>query len=150
MQLGLWKKKMQKRSGIKKKQNSNRLWEILDDIKIHKSGSLLEDPAYKKDFNAFILLRALAMDKDLIQYVNIANEYQGSLSKEDFYKLLIKLIPKTKKRPQWIKNATVDTPEIKDIMSYYGCNRREAMIYYDRFGEEWAEDIGLLTGGLRK
>ena len=75
---------MRKRSGITKKKNSNRLWKIIDDIKIYKSGTLLDDPAYKKDFNAFIILRALAMDEDLISFVNIANEYQGSLSKEEF------------------------------------------------------------------
>jgi len=141
---------MQKRSGIKKKKNSNRIWKILDDIKIYKKGTLLEDPAYKKDFNAFVLLRALSMDEDLVPYVNIANEYQGSLSKEQFYKFLVKLIPKTKKRPRWIKNSAFDTPEIKDIMNFYGCNRREALIYHERFGEEWAEEISLTMGGLRK
>lgn len=139
-----------KREGLqKKKSNSNRLWEILDDIKLHKKGNLLDYEAYLRDFNTFIALRALAMDADLLPFTNAVNEFCGSLDKKQTYQLLVKLIPKTDYRAPWIKNEKTDNPTVDAIMEFYECNRREAFMYYDMFGEKWAEEIERKFGGLR-
>lgn len=139
-----------KRKGLKKKKsNNNFLWKIVDDIKIHKNGSLLDNPKYEKEFNAFLILRALSMDESLIDYANIANEFQGVLSKKEMYKLLIEIVPVTTSRCKWVKSNSDDNPYVDMIMEYYGCNRREAIMYIDLFGEKWSDEVKAQFGGSK-
>jgi hypothetical protein len=142
-------KQMKKREGLKKKKsNNNYLWEILDDIKIYKKGNLLDNPRYEKEFNPFIALRALAMDSDLTEIVNVINPVMGNLSKKQMYSLLIKLIPVTEKRVRWIKNVKDDNKDLEAVMKYFDCNRREALLYFNANDEKWLEEIKDDFGGL--
>jgi hypothetical protein len=139
-----------KRKGLsKKKKNNGLLWEIVEDIKVNKTGTLLDDENYLKEFNPFIVLRALSMDPDLLFFTNFVNSIHSSLDKKQLYKILVKMIPVTEKRCRWIKNESVENPTVDCIMNYYECNRREATMYYEMFGKEWAEQIESQFGGLR-
>lgn len=139
-----------KREGLRKKKSStNFLWEIIEDIKVHKKGTLLDDERYERDFNPFITLRALSMYPELLPFVNAVNEFGGTLNKKQTYQLLVKLIPKTDYRVPWIKNEKFENPAVDAIMEYYDCNRREAAMYYEMFGEKWADEIERMFGGLR-
>ena len=141
---------MKKREGLKKKKsNNNYLWEIIDDIKIYKKGNLLDNPRYEKEFNPFIALRALAMDSDLTEIVNIINPILGNLTKKQLYTILLKIIPVTEKRVRWIKNIKDDNKDIEAVMNYFDCNRREALMYVNMNDEKWLEEIKDDFGGLQ-
>ncbi len=141
---------MKKREGLKKNKsnNNNFLWEIIDDIKFYKKGNLLDDPRYEKEFNPFITIRALAMDSDLTEIVNLVNVFIGNITKKQLYNLLIKLIPKTNKKVQWIKNIKDDNKDLNLIMNYFDCNRREALLYLKLNDEKWLNEIEDDFGGL--
>lgn len=142
---------MKKREGLKKKKsNNNFLWEIIEDIKYYKKGNLLDNPRYEKEFTPFIAIRALAMDEDLTEIVNVVNPYIGNLSKKQIYNMLIRLIPKTDKRVRWIKNVKDDNPDVDMIMNYFDCNRREALMYLKTNNERWLEEIKDSFGGLQR
>ena len=146
---------MKKREGIKKKEKSTKVWEIVDDILVGKTGTLLEDATYEKDFNAFLIIRYMSMNPDLLPYCNYLNTLhdmrgQKSISKKQFYQLMVKLIPKVEKRFQYIRSATSEDPDLDAIMKYYDCNRREAIMYLETHGKKWAEEIATEFGGIRK
>jgi hypothetical protein len=146
---------MSKREGLKKQKKSTKVWEIVDDILVDKTGTLLEDATYEKDFNAFLIIRYLSMNPELAPYCNYLNRLhdmrgQKSISKKQFYKLMIKLIPRTEGRFQYIKSAVAESPEINNIMEYFECNRREASLYLELHGPKWAEEITKEFGGSRK
>jgi hypothetical protein len=77
----------------KEKQKKSNLFLILDDIRINKSGDLLEDDGNLKDFNNFIVLKFLSMDRRCVSDCNLLNQYQGILDKKQIYKLLVDIIP---------------------------------------------------------
>jgi len=140
-----------KREGLKKeKKNSNRIWEIIDDIKYYKTGNILDDPRYEKEFNQFIILRALAMDGDLVELANFINQYVGYIDNRQMYKLLLKLIPITDKKCQWVKNESQSIKDIEFIMEYFKCNRLEANLYYKMNDNKWLEEVKSSFGGLTK
>lgn len=146
---------MSKREGIKKKQKSNKIWDIIDDILVVKSGTLLDEPLYEKEFNSFFIIRYLSMNSDLLPYCNYLNKLhdvrgQKSISKKQFYKLMIKLIPVCEQRFEYIKSSAMEDPDIDNIMKYYECNRREAIMYLDIHGKKWVEDLSTEFGGLSK
>ena len=146
---------MAKREGLKKKQKPTKVWEIVDDILIGKNGNLLDDPTYEKDFNAFLIIRYLSMNPALLPYCNYLNKLhdirgQKSISKKQFYKLMVKMIPITEGRFQYIKSSVMESPEIDKIMEYYECNRREAAMYREIHGDKWVEEITKQFGGTRK
>ena len=137
------------REGLKKQKKSNRIWEIIDCIRDKSNPNLLDDSRYEKDFNPFIIVRALAMDYNMTELINLANPYIGHLSKKQLYKLFLSLTPKTDVRPQWIKNLKDDNKDLDAIMEYFNCNRREAMIYFDMNDKKWLEEIKSEFGGLQ-
>jgi hypothetical protein len=146
---------MSKREGLKKQKKATKVWEIVDDILVDKTGTLLNDPVYEKDFNAFLIIRYLSMNPDLLPYCNYLNRLhdirgQKSISKKQFYKLMIKLIPKTTGRFQYIKSSITESIEIDNIMEFYQCNRREAVMYLEIHGNKWSEEITKEFGGTRK
>ena len=146
---------MAKREGLKKQKKDSKVWEIVEDILVNKNGNLLDNPAYEKDFNAFLIIRFMSMNPDLLPYCNYLNKLhdirgQKSMSKKQFYSLMVKLIPKTTKRFPYIKSSVMENPDIDRIMEYYECNRREASLYLSLHGEKWAEEIKTQFGGTRK
>lgn len=146
---------MAKREGLKKKQKSTKIWDIIDDILVGKTGTLLDDPVYEKEFNSFFIVRYLSMNPNLIMYCDYLNRLhdirgQKSISKKQFYKLMIKLIPTCNTRFAYIKSSIMENPEIDNIMKYYECNRREAAMYLDIHGKKWSEEISKEFGGLSK
>jgi hypothetical protein len=146
---------MASRVGLKKQKKPTKMWEIIDDILVTKSGNLLNDVEFEKDFNAFMIIRFLSMNPNLLPYCNHLNKIhdirgQKSISKKQFYKLMVKFIPKTTERFPYIKSAIMENPDIDKIMEYYDCNRRESIMYLDIYGKKWCDEITKEFGGFRK
>lgn len=68
--------------------------------------STLNEQEYK-DFNIFLLQKFLSMNNDLVQSIDYISKYVffNNMSKEEYYKLLIYLIPKGK---YWIEFSKKD------------------------------------------
>jgi len=132
---------MVKKSIEKQKKKSNSFYKIIDDIRSKKQGDLLNDEENLKSFNNFMALRFLSMDRDIIDIVNLLNQFQGSLDKKSMYDILVDIIPENN---SYIKYTTTKKEECKFtsyICDYYQCSPKEALEYISIKGDEWAEDI---------
>lgn len=133
---------------VKKERKSNFLFDILDDIKWHKTGTLLDDPEHEKAFNNFIVLRMLAQNSDACEWVNLINEYQQTLSKKQLYKMLVAMIPKEKTYDGFVKSASLeDDDNIKYVSKFYECSLKEAREYVVVMGKEWSVEVKNRFGG---
>lgn len=127
------------------------LTDILNDIKFNKTGKVLDIEEAEKQFNSWLILRFLSMDEDLTEIVALVNEYQSVLSKKEFYKLLVEVIPKTKRFAQYIKGNEVKKDErIQKISRYYECSHRHAREYINIMGDQWADAVVNKFGGKEK
>lgn len=129
-----------------KKQKSN-LFNILDDIRIYKTGTLLEDDGNLKDFNNYKVLKFLSMDRGCIQDCNTLNQYQGILEKKQMYDLLLEVIPKNSNFIKFIGPKKETIKYIEFIEAYFECSRKEAIEYINLKGEDWASEIMKEFGG---
>lgn len=141
---------MKKREGlVKTKKKSNALFELLDDIKLHKTGTLLDDEEseHYKAFNSFIIFQMLSMNDSNCEILSLINHLQSTLDKKRMYKLLINIIPTQRRFDPFIK-ANVDVYENeKTIAEYFECSINEARNYIKIMGNEWASDIKTDLGG---
>jgi hypothetical protein len=69
------------------------IFNILNDVIRDKTGNLISEPEFEKDFNTFMLARYLSMRRDLEPFANYLNKYGSKLSKENLYHYLLKSIP---------------------------------------------------------
>jgi hypothetical protein len=139
------------RDGIKKKEKSsnNELFTILNDIKVTKRGTLLddEDNSYTSTFNTYMVLRFLSMNEGLCPLINSINHIQDSLDKKEMYKLLVNYIPKTNTYDQFVKTHSSKEVYEEDVAEYYQCSIKEAREYINIMGIDWAEKIHKSYGG---
>jgi hypothetical protein len=56
----------------------------------------------KKTWTNYMILQVLSMDADLLDIIDYVQRYQGTLSPECMYKLLIDLIPKSRKFHKYV------------------------------------------------
>jgi hypothetical protein len=131
----------------KEKQKKSNLFLILDDIRINKSGDLLEDDGNLKDFNNFIVLKFLSMDLRCVGDCNLLNQYQGILDKKQIYKLLVDIIPENRNFVKFIGPKKESNEYIEFIENYFECSRKEALEYISLKGEDWAKSIMQEFGG---
>ncbi len=79
------------------------------------------DESSLKTFNVFMIQRVLSMNPDWIDIIAFINKYYGVIDKEQYYKMIISLIPKQKnyfypyakknkdnKYPQWLIDILVE------------------------------------------
>lgn len=141
----------EKREGLvkqKKEFKNNYLFDIINDIKWHKKGNLLDNEDYEKAFNNFIVMRMLSQNPEVCEMVNLVNEYQQILTKKQLYKLLIDLVPKMKSFEGFTKSLNIEDDEnIKYVSKYYECSLKEAREYIVVMGKEWASGIRNRFGG---
>jgi hypothetical protein len=142
-----------RRTGLKKKESKNFLWEIIDDILYYKKGTLLDNPEYEKNFSPFMAVRALSMIPELIEYASYMNTLHQTfggtgLDKKRFYKMLIKVIPRTEEKITYLRSSSSQDKDTNNVMEYFGCNKREAIMYIDQYGDKWVELINKSRGGI--
>ncbi len=145
---------VEKRNGLKKKEKkehkNNYLFDIINDIKWNKTGTLLDKEDYEKAFNNFIVMRMLAQNAEACEWVNMINEYQQVLTKKQLYKLLIEIIPKAKTYDGFVKSESIEDDEIvKYVALYHECSLKEAREYISIMGKDWSMQIRNRFGGKR-
>ena len=132
---------MAQREGLKKQNKEkakNYLFDILNDIKLHKKGNLLDIPEYERAFDKFMIMRFLSMNDDICEIINYVNDFQDILSKKQLYKLLIEIVPVTRSYDAYIKSDKEEVQESATLVAtYYECSIKEANEYIKLMGEDW-------------
>jgi hypothetical protein len=71
------------------------LFDCLKDIINTKSGKLHLEPGFKKAWSNYMIVRYLSMDDRFFEISQIANNLQSSMSPEQMYLFLVKVIPRS-------------------------------------------------------
>lgn len=135
---------MAKRKGLEKatEKPKNYLFDILNDIKSHKKGDLLDNQEYENAFDKFMIMRWLSMNDEICEYINYVNDFHEILTKKQLYKLLIEIVPITKSYDPYIKSEKEELIEgTYQVAEYYECSLKEAKEYIKLMGYDWLTDI---------
>jgi hypothetical protein len=95
------------------------------------------DKASQKTFSPYLINRWLSMNPDLIEIIDMFQQYTiGPLSKKHVYQLYLDILPKQKMYAKYIKGKKVDKYN-KDLVvlikGHYEINSQEAKEYIDLF-----------------
>jgi len=101
----------------------------------------------EKEYNSFMINRALSYYPDTVFYANEMNKY-NTLDKQIQYDYLRHSIRKRKRFSKWAKPINNDTVEL--IMSVYNYNRKRAEEVIDMFSQSDIEKLKqrIDTGGV--
>jgi len=100
--------------------------DFLSDLNQEKKNILRQDPDAEKDFQPFIVNRALSMNRETIMYANEMN-INNHLSKGMIYDFYIHAIRSRKRWAPWAKGAKDDEEYfIVALQERYAYNRRRA------------------------
>lgn len=114
------------------------LFDFMNDLTSDKK--YLLDETTLKEFNAFMINRAMGQQPDLIMYANEMNKSPG-LSKEmvhDFYFYGVKA---KKRYGKWSKALDENKEELALIMEHYKVNRTVANLYLKLLSNEELETL---------
>jgi len=105
----------------------------------------LDEPS-QKSFSPYLINRWLSMNPDLIEIVDMFQQYTiGPLSKKHVYQLYLDFLPKAKMFAKYIKGKKMNKYNknlVTVIANHYQIARAEAEVYIDMM--EQAEIIDLL------
>ena len=91
----------------------------------------------QKSFTPYIINRWLSMHPDLIETIDLFQQYTiGPLSKKHVYQLYHDILPNANVRAKYIKGKKLDKYNkdlVKFITSHYNVNSKEAEEYVDLF-----------------
>lgn len=124
-----------KKTAVAEKPKSKGLFDHINHIREVK------DPNYyvnltdeeKKSFNKYMLVRILSMDSDVIEEMSIVSKYFQVIPEEQFYKVLIDVIPYGRKFCKYIKKSTesVNQTILDCICNKFKVGERDATDYYN-------------------
>lgn len=91
--------------------------------------------AEKNTFNKYMLLRVLSMDSDIIEEMAFISKYFQTIPNEQFYELLIEVVPKGRRFSKYIKKSTVNINEtiLTCICDKFKIGQKDAIDYYNVF-----------------
>jgi len=91
--------------------------------------------AERNSFNKYMLLRVLSMDSDIIEEMAFVSKYFQNIPNEQFYKLLIEVVPKGRKFSKYIKKAAGNVNEniLTCICDKFKIGQKDAVDYYNVF-----------------
>lgn len=87
--------------------------------------------ADKKTFNHFMIIRALSMDENIVEDMAALYPIHDKIPSEQFYLLLINLIPKSNKFYPWVKSKTLkhDSRLLKIVADRFKVSTKQALEY---------------------
>jgi hypothetical protein len=101
----------------------------------------IKDPNYyvnltdeeKKSFNKFMILRVLSMDINLIEEMSILSKYFQLIPDEQFYKVLIDIVPRGRKFCKYIKKSTenINQTILDCICNKFKIGEKDATDYFN-------------------
>ena len=107
------------------------------------------DDVAEKDYNAFIVNRALSYFNDTVLYANEMNIHH-SLDSKLQYSFLINIVRKQKRWSKWLKPNDVTNLEL--IKEYYGYSNEKAKSVLSLLNDEQLQELKnrIYKGGKRK
>lgn len=87
------------------------LFDCLADIITTKSGTLHEQDGFKQAWSNYMIVRYLSMDSRFRYLAVEMNKYSATLTAEQMYLFLVKMVPQSKK--SFIKYIKPETPKKK-------------------------------------
>lgn len=101
----------------------------------------VKDPNYyinlsdeeKKSFNKFMILRILSMDVNLIEEMSILSKYFQLIPEEQFYKVLIDVVPRGRKFCKYIKKTSggINQTILDCICVKFKVGEKDAVDYFN-------------------
>lgn len=110
-----------------------KLFDFIGDLTNKKTHLLKEDPENEKDYNPFIINRALSMNRETLHAANEMNQ-RPNLPKFMQYDFLFHIIPKRYRKFDWVKK--VDNKNVKLVQKYCEVSYNKAMEYLKFFTKE--------------
>lgn len=128
---GIKKKKVKEVKEVKDAPKVS-IFDYLKDICYGKKGDIHKtklDYDMSK-FDVYMILQYLSLDKGYLPIINIFNQYQEALTKEQMYKSLVCVIPRSNKflkYPKKIKEDLASENDISILKQFFECSRNEIM-----------------------
>lgn len=145
---------MKRKKTTEEKSKTRGLFDHINHIREVKSpdyySSLTEEE--RKTFNKYMLLRILSMDHNIIEEISFISKYFQTVPNEQFYKLLIDIVPKGRKFNKYIKSNTEDVNKtiLDCIVKKFQIGEKDAKDYYSVFvsSEMGIKDLVSLIEGF--
>lgn len=92
------------------------MFKMIDDILTHKRGDSIDRNDFDQEFNLYMIQRWLSIHSDLnVEFLNsTVNILYKTLSDEEHYKLMMKILPSTSNRRKYIKSTSKSSKKKKD------------------------------------
>lgn len=145
---------MKRKKTSEEKSKTRGLFDHINHIREVKNpdyyNSLTEEE--RKTFNKYMLLRVLSMDENIIEEMSFVSKYFQTIPNEQFYKLLIDIVPKGRKFNKYIKGTGEDINKsiIECICKKFNIGEKDARDYYKVFisSEKGIQDLISLVEGF--
>lgn len=121
----------------KKKESAQKIRGLFDHVSHIRE---VKDPNYlsglsveeKKSFNKYMILRVLSMDASIIDMMAFLSKYINNVPDEQFYKVLIDIVPKGKRFCKYIKksSANINPTILECICNKFKVCKQDASDYY--------------------
>lgn len=121
---------------------------FVNSINFEKNDLFAENENAEKNYNAFIINRALSFSPDTVIFVNEMNRFPH-IPKQMQYEFLKATIRKKKRFDKWIK-AEAEADDISTIKEYYNYSNEKAKQVLDLFLPGQLDDIRqkMFKGGM--
>jgi hypothetical protein len=88
-----------------------------------------------KTFNHYMILKALSMDSNLIEFVAEIYPYFDKIPTPAFYKMLIEVVPKSMRFYPWVKRKSIkyNTELLELLATKFEISKRQAVDYCNVF-----------------
>jgi hypothetical protein len=106
-----------------KAKQTPRIWDYLNAVNKSKDESVLRDADFDKQYNAFLINRALSQHEDTVLAANLMNE-RAHLPVDLQFRFLLNTVRARFRKSDWLKHTVSD--DLKAVAEYYGCSVRQA------------------------
>lgn len=110
-----------------------KLFDFIGDLTSKKVNLLRQDPENAKDYNPFIINRALSMNRETLHAANEMNQ-RPNLPKFMQYDFLFHIISKRYRKFNWVKK--VSHPDVELVQRYCEVSYNKAMDYLKFFTKD--------------
>jgi hypothetical protein len=128
---------MKQKKTTDEKNKSRGLFDHVSHIREVKSDNYYNSltDSEKNTFNKYMLLRVLSMDSDIIEEMAFVSKYFQNIPNDQFYKLLIEIVPKGRRFSKYIKKSTgsINDTILTCICDKFKIGQKDAIDYYNIF-----------------
>lgn len=121
-----------------------KIWQYYEALSSRRDVSIIDDPDFDKEYQPFLINRALSYHEDAVMAANLMNE-RASIDKKLQVLFLINTLRPRKRFSQWVKSSVSD--DARTVAEYYGCSLRHAR---DLVSLHTSEQLAYMQSRLEK